>query len=181
MRRGYVKFFLLRGNGFRVTLYIMSKKTDENGQAHIDALVTQLCEGLTQTATNPKAGNKPIEYWHIPIGNVSLLGELAEARGKLSDYLQIVQLAFDNRLKTAQTTTDENNKRTDTLTLEEKRDRANAFMQKLYTVQESEATRTKRAMKSVAALVVELQAAQAAGDLDAVARISQEMQSAMTA
>jgi hypothetical protein len=71
--------------------------------------------------------------------------------------------------------------RKDTLTLDEKKIRFNNWIDVLFTVAESEATANKRVMGSMKELVAELTKAQAAGDVEAIASITEQMGKAMTA
>ena len=148
----------------------------------IEEVSAILKDGATTTTTNPREGGEAIEYWHVPISLVHALGELATLRDKNSDYASIIVRAFDVKAKTVQTTVEKGEtSRKDTLTLEEKRVRFDKWIDVLFTVAESEATANKRVMGSMKELVAELTKAQAAGDVEAIASITEQMGKAMTA
>ena len=153
--------------------HIMKTKT-------LEEVIAILKEGATLTATNPREGGEAIEYWHIPISHVTMLGALATLREKESDYTSIIVRAFDVKAKTVQTTVEKGeSSRKDTLTIDEKKARFDNWIDVLFTVAESEATANKRVMSSMKELVVALTKAQKDGDVEAIAEITAQMSVAM--
>ena len=148
----------------------------------IDKVCTILKDGASITTTNPREGGEAIEYWHVPISLVAELGSLATLREKASDYASIIVRAFDVKAKTVQTTVEKGEtSRKDTLTTDEKKIRFDKWIDVLFTIAESEATTNKRVMSSMKELVTALTKAQAAGDVEAIASITEQMGKAMTA
>jgi hypothetical protein len=164
----------------------MSKenKTEENAvslQDATQAVVARLRDEATLTSTNAREGAATTEYWHVPIGAVTWLEELATLRGKESDYLSIITRAFDVKSKTIQTTIEKgDSSRKDTLTVDEKKTRFDKWISVLFTIAESEATSNKRVMSSMVELVKALTKAQSEGDAEAIASITADMAIAMT-
>ena len=148
----------------------------------IDKVCTILKDGASITTTNPREGGEAIEYWHVGISLVEQLGELATLREKASDYASVIVKAFDVKAKTVQTTIEKgDSSRKDTLSTDEKKIRFDKWIDVLFTIAESEATTNKRVMSSMKELVTALTKAQAAGDVEAIASITEQMGKAMTA
>ena len=153
--------------------HIMKTKT-------LEEVIAILKEGATLTATNPREGGEAIEYWHVPISLVTELGTLATLREKESDYTSVIVRAFDVKAKTVQTTVEKGeSSRKDTLTTDEKKVRFDKWIDVLFTKYESEATANKRVMSSMKELVVALTKAQADGDVEAIAEITEQISVAM--
>ena len=156
------------------------KPKGEPSQETVESIVAILKEGATTTTTNPREGGEAIEYYHVPIGLVDDLCKLATLREKSSDYSSIIVRAFDVKAKTAQTTIEKgDSSRKDTLSIDEKKVRFDKWIDVLFTKYESEATANKRVMSSMKELVVALTKAQADGDVEAIAEITEQMSVAM--
>ena len=146
----------------------------------IDDTVASICNAAVFVSTTPKAGAKAIEYLVIPSDAIELVGTLATLRGKADDYTGRIVKAYATLAKTAQTTQDKSEtSRKDTLTLDQKRKAFNAWVGKLFTVQESEASQNKKTMASMKELVKALKKAQDKKDTAKVAEITAAMAEAM--
>ena len=170
--------------GRKTMAHVMKTKDKPEGsepsQKTVDSITAILKEGATLTATNPREGGEAIEYWHVPISLVTELGTLATLREKESDYTSVIVRAFDVKAKTVQTTVEKGeSSRKDTLTTDEKKVRFDKWIDVLFTKYESEATANKRVMSSMKELVVALTKAQADGDVEAIAEITEQMSVAM--
>jgi len=142
--------------------------------------VASICNAAEFTTTTPKAGATAIEYLVIPADAIELVGTLATLRGKADDYTGRIVKAYATLAKTAQTTQDKSEtSRRDTLDKDAKREAFNAWVGKLFTVQESEASQNKKTMASMKELVAALKVAQDKKDTAKVAEITAAMAEAM--
>ena len=155
-------------------------KTAAQIDAEIKDTVSSICNAAELVKTTPKAGASAIEYLIIPSDAIELVGTLAVLRGKADDYTGRIVKAYATLAKTAQTTQDKSEtSRKDTLTLDQKREAFNAWVAKLFTVQESEASQNKKTMASMKELVAALKIAQKNNDTAKVAEITTAMAEAM--
>jgi len=155
-------------------------KTAAQIDAEIKDTVNSICNAAELVKTTPKAGASAIEYLIIPSDAIELVGTLATLRGKADDYTGRIVKAYATLAKTAQTTQDKSEtSRKDTLTLDQKREAFNAWVAKLFTVQESEASQNKKTMASMKELVAALKIAQKNNDTAKVAEITAAMAEAM--
>jgi len=155
-------------------------KTAAQIDAEIKDTVNSICNAAELVKTTPKAGASAIEYLIIPSDAIELVGTLAVLRGKADDYTGRIVKAYATLAKTAQTTQDKSEtSRKDTLTLDQKREAFNAWVAKLFTVQESEASQNKKTMASMKELVAALKIAQKNNDTAKVAEITTAMAEAM--
>ena len=155
-------------------------KTAAQIDAEIKDTVNSICNAAELVKTTPKAGATSIEYLIIPGDAIELVGTLATLRGKADDYTGRIVKAYATLAKTAQTTQDKSEtSRKDTLTLDQKREAFNAWVSKLFTVQESEASQNKKTMASMKELVAALKIAQKNNDTAKVAEITAAMAEAM--
>ena len=155
-------------------------KTAAQIDAEIKDTVNSICNAAELVKTTPKAGASAIEYLIIPSDAIELVGTLATLRGKADDYTGRIVKAYATLAKTAQTTQDKSEtSRKDTLTLDQKREAFNAWVAKLFTVQESEASQNKKTMASMKELVAALKIAQKNNDTAKVAEITTAMAEAM--
>jgi len=155
-------------------------KTAAQIDAEIKDTVNSICNAAELVKTTPKAGASAIEYLIIPSDAIELVGTLATLRGKADDYTGRIVKAYATLAKTAQTTQDKSEtSRKDTLTLDQKREAFNAWVAKLFTVQESEASQNKKTMASMKELVAALKLAQKNNDTAKVAEITAAMAEAM--
>ena len=155
-------------------------KTAAQIDAEIKDTVNSICNAAELVKTTPKAGASAIEYLIIPSDAIELVGTLAVLRGKADDYTGRIVKAYATLAKTAQTTQDKSEtSRKDTLTLDQKREAFNAWVAKLFTVQESEASQNKKTMASMKELVAALKIAQKNNDTAKVAEITAAMAEAM--
>ena len=155
-------------------------KTAAQIDAEIKDTVNSICNAAELVKTTPKAGASAIEYLIIPSDAIELVGTLAVLRGKADDYTGRIVKAYATLAKTAQTTQDKSEtSRKDTLTLDQKREAFNAWVSKLFTVQESEASQNKKTMASMKELVAALKIAQKNNDTAKVAEITAAMAEAM--
>ena len=146
----------------------------------LGAVLVAIKAALVWTATNPREGADKIEYMHLPNDKMHLLLELATLREKESDFWEMLAKAFSTKFKTAQTVQDKSeSSRKDTLDKKAKKVNADKFVDKLFTVQESEASQNKKAMASMAVLVAEMKVAQKANDTAKCAEIAQAMSEAI--
>ena len=146
----------------------------------IDDTVASICDAAVFVSTTPKAGAKAIEYLIVPGDAIELVGTLATLRGKADDYTGRIVKAYATLAKTAQTTQDKSEtSRKDTLDKDAKRKAFNAWVNKLFTVQESEASQNKKTMASMKELVAALKVAQKNNDTAKVAEITAAMSEAM--
>ena len=150
--------------------------------AEIADTVASICNAAEFTTTTPKAGAKAISYLMIPSDAIELVGTLAALRGKADDYTGRIVKAYATLAKTAQTTQDKSEtSRKDTLSMSAKRKAFDAWVAKLFTVQESEATQYKRVKLSVVELLakikkvkIALAEAQAKGDTELCVELNAE-------
>jgi hypothetical protein len=155
-------------------------KTAKEINQEIADTVASICNAAAFTTTTPKAGATAIEYLMIPSDAIELVGTLATLRGKAEDYTSRIVKAYATLAKTAQTTQDKSETaRKDTMSKDAKRKAFNVWVDKLFTVQESEASQNKKTMASMKELVAALKVAQAAKDTDKVVEITQAMAEAM--
>ncbi len=155
-------------------------KTAAQTDAEIADTVASICNAAEFTTTTPKAGATAIEYLVIPSDAIELVGTLATLRGKADDYTGRIVKAYATLAKTAQTTQDKSEtSRRDTLDKDAKRIAFNAWVAKLFTVQESEASQNKKTMASMKELVAALKIAQDKKDTAKVAEITAAMADAM--
>ena len=142
--------------------------------------VASICNAAEFTTTTPKAGATAIEYLVIPADAIELVGTLATLRGKADDYTGRIVKAYATLAKTAQTTQDKSEtSRRDTLDKDAKRIAFDAWVAKLFTVQESEASQNKKAMANMKDLVAAMKVAQKNNDTDKCAEIAQAMSEAI--
>ena len=154
-------------------------KTAKEINLEIKDTVASICNASEFTTTTPKAGATAIEYLVIPADAIELVGTLATLRGKADDYTGRIVKAYATLAKTAQTTQDKSEtSRRDTLDKDAKRKAFNAWVGKLFTVQESEASQNKKAMASMKDLVAAMKVAQKNSDTDKCAEIAQAMSEA---
>lgn len=156
-------------------------KTAAQINAEIDDTVSSICNAAELIKTTPKSGATAIEYLVIPSDAIELVGTLATLRGKADDYTGRIVKAYATLAKTAQTTQDKSEtSRKDTLTLDQKRKAFDAWVGKLFTSQESEASKNKQGMADIKTLWAELGAAQAAKDTARVAELNAQIEAVMT-
>ena len=158
----------------------MSNKTDKKLEETKETqLVNELCASLVLTETKAKGGKTPIAYYSIPSKDVELVGDLADERGKHGEYQERVAMAYNVLLKTAQTVQGDEG-RGDTLSEEVKLERAKALItERWFKIAESDATKTKRQMTDAKAIVVKLDEATKAGNVDEVARLNAQLVATM--
>ena len=138
-------------------------------------IATELCDSLVLTETKAKGGKTPIAYYSIPSKDIELVGDLADERGKHEEYQERVAMAYNVLLKTAQTVQSDEG-RGDTLSEEEKLKRAKALItERWFLVAESEATKTKRQMTDVKAIVEKLAIATKAGNAEDIASLNTQL------
>ena len=138
-------------------------------------IATELCDSLVLTETKAKGGKTPIAYYSIPSKDIELVGDLADERGKHEEYQERVAMAYNVLLKTAQTVQSDEG-RGDTLSEEEKLKRAKALItERWFLVAESEATKTKRQMTDVKAIVEKLATATKAGNAEDIASLNAQL------
>ena len=155
-------------------------KTAAQIDAEIKDTVNSICNAAELVKTTPKSGASAIEYLIIPSDAIELVGTLAVLRGKADDYTGRIVKAYATLAKTAQTTQDKSEtSRKDTLDKDAKRKAFNAWVSKLFTVQESEASQNKKTMASMKELVAALKIAQKNNDTAKVAEITTAMAEAM--
>jgi len=156
-------------------------KTAAEINAEIAETVDSICGAAVITKTIPKAGADAIEYLHIPADAIELVGTLATLRGKADDYTGRIVKAYATLAKTAQTTQDKSEtSRKDTLDMDAKRKAFNAWVSKLFTVVESEASKNKQGMADIKTLWAELQKAQADNDTARCEELNEQIESVMT-
>jgi len=156
-------------------------KTAAEINAEIAETVDSICGAAVITKTIPKAGADAIEYLHIPADAIELVGTLATLRGKADDYTGRIVKAYATLAKTAQTTQDKSEtSRKDTLDIDAKRKAFNAWVSKLFTVVESEASKNKQGMADIKTLWAELQKAQADNDTARCEELNEQIESVMT-
>jgi len=156
-------------------------KTAAQVDAEIADTVASICNAAEFTTTTPKAGAKAIDYLMIPSDAIELVGTLAALRGKADDYTGRIVKAYATLAKTAQTTQDKSEtSRKDTLSKDAKRKAFDAWVAKLFTVQESEASKNKQGMADIKSLWAELDKAQAASDTERVAELNAQISAVMT-
>jgi hypothetical protein len=143
-------------------------------KSRIDEIVTELGELIVLIETNAKGGKTPISYFGIKPQDIELVSELADERGKHDAYQLLVARAINVSFKTAQTVQTETG-RSDTLTEKQKKAKALEHIAKLFTAKESDATKTKRQLTNVKEVMIQLRAAQQAGDTDESARLNDLM------
>lgn len=166
--------------GYIMTTEKDKPKTAAEITAEIKEVVDSICDAAEMTSTTPKAGATSIEYLMIPSGAIELVGTLATLRGKADDYTGRIVKAYATLAKTAQTTQDKSEtSRRDTLDKDAKRKAFNTWVAKLFTVQESEASKNKQAMASMKDLVAAMKIAQKNNDTDKCAEIAQAMSEAI--
>lgn len=142
-------------------------------------IANELCDSLVLTETKAKGGKTPIAYYSIPSKDIELVSDLADERGKHNEYQERVAMAYNVLLKTAQTVQGDEG-RGDTLSEAEKLKRAKALItERWFLVAESEATKTKRQMTDAKAIVVKLDEATKAGNVDEVARLNAQLVATM--
>ena len=153
----------------------MSNKTDKKPEDKETQLVNELCASLVLTETKAKGGKTPIAYYSIPSKDIELVGDLADERGKHEEYQERVAMAYNVLLKTAQTVQSDEG-RGDTLSEEEKLKRARVLItERWFLVTESEATKTKRQMTDVKAIVEKLATATKAGNAEDIASLNAQL------
>lgn len=146
----------------------------------LKAILAAIKAALVWTSTNPREGADKIEYLHLPNDKMQLLLELATLREKESDFWEVLMKAFSTKFKTAQTVQDKSEtSRRDTLDKKAKRICADKLVEKLFTVQESEATKNKQGMADIKTLWAELGEAQAAKDTARVAELNKAIADVM--
>ena len=156
-------------------------KTAAQINEEIQDLVSDICGAAEWISTNPKAGADAVEYLHIPEDAIELVGELAALRGKASDYTGRIVKAYATLAKTAQTTQDKSEtSRKDTLDKDAKRKAFNAWVSKLFTVVESEASVNKKGMADLKDLWPRLKQAQDANDTALVEELNKQIEAVMT-
>ena len=166
--------------GYIMTTEKDKPKTAAEITAEIKEVVDSICDAAEMTSTTPKAGATAIEYLMIPSGAIELVGTLATLRGKADDYTGRIVKAYATLAKTAQTTQDKSEtSRRDTLDKGAKRKAFDLWVAKLFTVQESEASKNKQGMADIKTLWAELGKAQAAKDTDKVAELNKAIADVM--
>ena len=145
----------------------------------LEYIITQLRSCATETVTGSRGDAVPIEYWHVPLSSVSLLGQLAAERGQASAYAEVIMRGFDSRAKTAQTRLADNGQRVAIADPLLRREAFDAWIGDLFIERQSAPARMKASMNTARELTAQLVAAQAAGDLDDVQRIMLELSAIM--
>ena len=164
----------------RIMTTEIKPKTAAEINAEIDDTVASICNAAEMTSTRPKAGATAIEYLYIPGDAIELVGTLATLRGKADDYTGRIVKAYATLAKTAQTTQDKSEtSRKDTLDKDAKREAFDSWVAKLFTVQESEASKAKKGMADIKTLWKSLKEAQDKKDDKRVAELNAEIAEVM--
>ena len=150
-----------------------------NEVSELEYILIQLRSVATETVTGSRGDAVPIEYWHVPLASVPLLGQLAEERGHASAYAEIIMRAFDSRAKTAQTRLADNGQRVAIADPDERREAFDAWIGDLFVERTSAPARMKASMNTARELTAQLVEAQAIGALDDVQRIMLELSAVM--
>ncbi len=133
-------------------------RDDTKMSKEIQKLVDEIKNGLV-LITNKNG----VQLYGIKDEDVELMERLADERDKHDKWQYHVAYRFNSLLKTAQTTPD-GKKRKDTLSLDEKREAAEKWVDTIFTAKESDATKQKKAMTSSFELIAAMDKAEAEGD-----------------
>lgn len=133
-------------------------RDDTKMSNEIQKLVDEIKNGLV-LITNKNG----VQLYGIKDEDVELMERLADERDKHDKWQYHVAYRFNSLLKTAQTTPD-GKKRKDTLSLDEKREAAEKWVDTIFTAKESDATKQKKAMTSSFELIAAMDKAEAEGD-----------------
>ena len=128
--------------------------------------VKTLKKSLIQKETKPKKGKDgttppALTYWCLPIGSMSTVWDLFEHRDSLSVLKDILAKALGERIKTPQPT-QKDSARIDNLSLVEKRQAAEKWLESLGKATQTAAQQQKEELTSLKASVASLKAAQKA-------------------
>ena len=146
----------------------------------LDGALQALEHGLKFVETNAKGGGDGVQYWSITPDLAPQLLIVATERGKEAVFWDRVAKGYNNLLKTAQTVFNDGN-REDTLEKEEKLKNATSWIAKLFTVTESQATVLKKKITSGSDLVSQIDEAKAAGNVELLADLQEQLNDLMRA
>jgi len=138
-------------------------------------LVGEIKKGLA-LITN----NNGVQLYAIKEADVGLIEDLADERDAHHQWQYHVAYRFNSLLKTAQTAQD-GSKRVDTLSLDEKREAAEKWVDTIFTAKESAATKQKKAITSGADLVAQIDEAKAKGDKKRESELQEQLNDMMRA
>ena len=146
----------------------------------LDGALQALEHGLKFVETNAKGGGDGVQYWSITPDLAPQLLIVATERGKEAVFWDRVAKGYNNLLKTAQTVFNDGS-REDTLEKEEKLKNATSWIEKLFTVTESQATVLKKKITSGSDLVSQIDEAKAAGNVELLADLQEQLNDLMRA
>ena len=130
--------------------------------------------------TNAKGGSDGVQYYSITPDLAPQLLIVATERGKEAVFWDRVAKGYNNLLKTSQTVFNDGS-REDTLEKEEKLKNAVEWITKLFTVTESQATVLKKKITSGSDLVSQIDEAKAAGNVELLADLQEQLNDLMRA
>ena len=146
----------------------------------LDGALKALEHGLKFIETNAKGGGDGVQYWSLTPELAPQLLIVATERGKEAVFWDRVAKGYNNLLKTAQTVFNDGS-REDTLEKEEKLKNATSWIEKLFTVTESQATVLKKKITSGSDLVSQIDEAKAAGNVELLADLQEQLNDLMRA
>ena len=146
----------------------------------LDGALSALETGLKFVETNAKGGSDGVQYYSITPALAPQLLIVATERGKEAVFWDRVAKGYNNLLKTAQTIFNDGS-REDTLEKEEKLKNATSWITKLFTVTESQATVLKKKITSGSDLVSQIDEAKAAGNVELLADLQEQLNDLMRA
>jgi hypothetical protein len=146
----------------------------------LDGALKALENGLKFIETNGKGGSDGVQYWSLTPDLAPQLLVLAIERGREADFWDRVAKGFNNLLKTSQTVFNDGS-REDTLEKEEKLKNATSWIEKLFTVTESQATVMKKKQNDAGAIVAQIDEAVASGNVELQASLQEELNNLMRA
>lgn len=119
-----------------------------------------------------------VQLYGIKDEDVELMERLADERDKHDKWQYHVAYRFNSLLKTAQTTQD-GKKRKDTLSLDDKREAAEKWVDTIFTAKESDATKQKKAMTSSFDIISAMDKAEAEGDDERASELQVQLNEVM--
>ena len=122
--------------------------------------------------------NNGVQLYGIKEADIELMERLADERDKHDKYQYHVAYRFNSLLKTAQTTQD-GKKRKDTLSLDEKREAAERWVDTVFTAKESDATKQRKAMTSSFEIIAAMDKAEAEGDDELASELQVQLNEVM--
>ena len=146
----------------------------------LDGALKALENGLKFVETNAKGGGDGVQYFSITPDLAPQLLIVATERGKEAVFWDRVAKGYNNLLKTSQTVFNDGS-REDTLEKEEKLKNAVEWITKLFTVTESQATVLKKKITSGSDLVSQIDEAKAAGNVELLADLQEQLNDLMRA